>query len=767
MSILVNFKLYHNFVGAAKGKVPLIEKKDSGSCEKLEYLSEQGGSSLGGASDSEWGSPSMEPTPSTSRIERDFRSRRTAFSNSPIRSNDKEDLDDYERKSEKGTKGVWPMQRLADKEVGLVEESHGRFSEQRIENWVRRYNPEKDMNIYDSDSSSTAPYGNPIGTARNRANFEHQRVERDAFRVYSGNSMDVADKKGIPNFRYPSDRPSSSNLDMFYGHHEPVRTYEHAVEGLDPNRAELLRRLDELKDQILKSCDLGDKPRVVTDRAPVDSYCGRPPYNVPMQFSTQSPPHIHGPHYSDRDIGTFPETGHHHRNGDDFLHPPRHVVKDIPLYEDRFQQQTTRKANYPPTHQYPPRLPREHYLERFMDYEQDPHAQDAFFHHPTCSCSQCSKRNRQGPPQAPNSPISNPRTPKEPIKSSMYHNEDHVTVGFKASTSQRVNRFPSQDIHPHSRQPSELESDIDGFRVGQPSTAVLQRNGKICDAVAGGAPFIVCFSCLELLKLPRKLYKLEMDWQKLQCGACSVVITVKVENRRLVVSVPAETKAKEVSPDDGSPKRVVNATNSCLESSDNSSNKLINTSHVKPSDDQDLNIGESKKQEVISSSLISSKEETPASNCGLKDLSNSTELPSKNTPSLANSNENSDNSSYNEHEPRKYREGSENEQNTVIHDVTGASELAVSFEDYSNTHVSLDSVEISIEEEEEVQNKTSNESETFFVGLSRNNLRDFSRSSEIVDNGRPNVSVNGQPLPPHVVKKAEKLAGPILPGDYW
>ncbi|CAK9324816.1 unnamed protein product [Citrullus colocynthis] len=755
----------------AKSKVLLDEKRDSGSSEKNECLSEQGGSSLGGVSDTEWDSPSMEPTVK----ERVLRSKRTVFSNSPIRTNDRENIDDYERKIGMETKGVWPMQRLGDKEVGLVAQTHSQFSEQRIDNWVRRYNIEQDMNIYDSDSPSTAPYPNPIGAARTRATFQHHRVERDAFTWYSRNSMAVAHGKGAPNFCYPSDKPSSSNLDLFYGRPEPNRNYEGPIEGLDPNRAELLRRLDELKDQIIKSCDVGDRPRVVADRAPVDPYYGRATYNVPMRSSTKSPQHIHGPQYFDRGNGTFPASGHHQRNGEDFLHPPRHVVEDIPLYEDQFQEQIIRKTNYPPTHQYPPRLPHERYPESFMDFKQDPlsppHlAEDSFFHHPACSCSQCSKRNRQGPPlQGPNSPVSNVSNPKEAIKSSTFHDENPVTVGLKASNLPRVGRFPSQDTLPHSRQPSELDSEIDGFGPVQPRmVAVFRRNGKSCDAIAGGAPFIVCTSCLELLKLPRKLYKLEMDWQKLQCGACSVVIIVKVENRKLVVSVPAETKPEEVSPDDGTSK-VVNATSS-IESSDSSSHKVIGTDHDKSSDDQDSNCGESKTQELTSPLISTEEKEMPTINCDSKNLSDSADLPSKDTPSVISSTENSDNPSFNE--PSKYREGSENKQNILVDDVTKPNELDVSFEDYSNIHISQDSLEINKEEEEGEEEdqskiKSNQESETFFVGLSRNNLRDFSRSSEITDNGRPTVSVNGQHLPAHVVKKAEKKAGPILPGDYW
>ncbi|KAJ6712603.1 EXTRA-LARGE G-PROTEIN-LIKE [Salix purpurea] len=34
-------------------------------------------------------------------------------------------------------------------------------------------------------------------------------------------------------------------------------------------------------------------------------------------------------------------------------------------------------------------------------------------------------------------------------------------------------------------------------------------------------------------------------------------------------------------------------------------------------------------------------------------------------------------------------------------------------------------------------------------------------------NEKPNVFINGKPIPDRLVKRAEKLAGPIQPGDYW
>ena len=62
------------------------------------------------------------------------------------------------------------------------------------------------------------------------------------------------------------------------------------------------------------------------------------------------------------------------------------------------------------------------------------------------------------------------------------------------------------------------------------------------------------------------------------------------------------------------------------------------------------------------------------------------------------------------------------------------------------------------------QNQTGGGRESFFVGM----IKKFSKSNQNVDHGKVNaITVNGRSLPERVIKKAEKLSGPIQPGDYW
>jgi hypothetical protein len=84
--------------------------------------------------------------------------------------------------------------------------------------------------------------------------------------------------------------------------------------------------------------------------------------------------------------------------------------------------------------------------------------------------------------------------------------------------------------------------------------------------------------------------------------------------------------------------------------------------------------------------------------------------------------------------------------------------------DYSNTGVSQDSRDASREHDHPRSNKGG---ESFFANIIKKSFRDFSRSNQNDDRGKINVTVNGKPLSDRVVKKAEKLAGPIQPGNYW
>ncbi|URE45395.1 hypothetical protein MUK42_21516 [Musa troglodytarum] len=65
---------------------------------------------------------------------------------------------------------------------------------------------------------------------------------------------------------------------------------------------------------------------------------------------------------------------------------------------------------------------------------------------------------------------------------------------------------------------------------------------------------------------------------------------------------------------------------------------------------------------------------------------------------------------------------------------------------------------------DETQPRVIKAGDSFFAGLIKKSFRPFNQS---VGHGRFKVSINNHHVPDRLVKKAEKQAGPIYPGDYW
>ncbi|WOL14763.1 hypothetical protein Cni_G23544 [Canna indica] len=58
-----------------------------------------------------------------------------------------------------------------------------------------------------------------------------------------------------------------------------------------------------------------------------------------------------------------------------------------------------------------------------------------------------------------------------------------------------------------------------------------QQRKRPCRPVLGGAPFVMCHNCLELLKLPMDFFFARKRLYKVQCGACSKVLTFSFRAR--------------------------------------------------------------------------------------------------------------------------------------------------------------------------------------------------------------------------------------------
>ncbi|KAK7825617.1 uncharacterized protein LOC112039079 [Quercus suber] len=767
------------------------EKKGKGSSEKLESLSEKEVGSLGIASNTERGSDGIEVN---RRKERIFGERTVnLIGNSLLKVENKQVLLDNDRNFREEVKGLRVEQGGTEKETRYIDSYMG-LSERPVDNWVRGDKHAVKMNRPEFVNLSTrenlAQFRSSAGSSRSRANIEQWGVERDEFGGFYRSSRVVVDQKGYPAFAYPDEVPSNYRPESYYGYGEPKKHGDESDESnrvvhLEQNRAELLRKLEELKDQLSRSCDVEDNPRAPVDRTQPDPYGGQDVYNISMQPSALDK---HGlrPAYFNHTNGTVPFRNHHNMDSLN-CYPPRHVMNEIPAYEDPYQPQMTRSPLHQPPGQYLQRPPYEYFSGQYMGFNQDPFASsyrpETFFHRPACSCYHCLNQNWHLPPRVPPTVYNTRRIRKDPINSNFHR---HDNLGPQSYNPQVANPH-SWNPQMHTRWASDIDSDMDVLGQSVPRRVVAAHgDGWHCHPLAGGAPFITCHNCFELLKLPRKLRKMEKNQQKMQCGACSTIMLLEIVNKKLSVRVPEETKQISAEADEGS-KEVLNESNpssqgclnagninSCSEDFDNSSYifDLTDNRHYMQSEDLRLKLRESEKRH----GLNSSSEESPGTLIVQGDISHSAEQPLRDdlSPKLPGSPFLDRSYFSDDHAVGKYGQGNNSKrvdqdkvvlskitsrQNSVK-DMSVATEMEVSFNDFLHTSLSQDSVELSKEKD---QHKLNRNTESFFIGLMKKSFR----STQSLENERPNVFVNGQPIPDRLVKKAEKSAGSIQPGDYW
>ncbi|XP_021911784.1 protein ENHANCED DISEASE RESISTANCE 4-like isoform X2 [Carica papaya] len=637
------------------------------------------------------------------------------------------------------------------------------------------------------------------------------RREMDGFRRTSR-----ADVEGL---RYSTSKhldegPSSCYSDSSYGYQAPSRNYydqEGANRGqyLDQDRAELLRKLDELKEQLSRSCDVIDKPK---DQVPLDGRMVPPdPYgpadtcisNVSSGSEKVSMPflgpgkHVAGPPYF------------HHRP-DPFAYPSGHEVpmhglyplmnnpNCIPGYGDSYGSQMLRRTPHQLPSQYQQQPSHSYFSGQYVDTTHDsfePYQQNSVFHQPSCSCFHCYNRQQRASMQIPTTTnFSNKRYNDAPYNPNLCHHENPGMFGPNIHNT-RTSVPPALNFRgpqAHTRWAGDINSDMGGFVRCRPPRVVLASGARHSHPVAGGAPFLTCPDCFELLQLPKKLQVKKQ--LKLQCGACSTVINFAIINKKLVLSVNAAAKPTSTEVDDSSREVVEDqishshgfvkrlSVNFSSDDYDNSGYDFQSMDPVPLSTGQGLN--SSKPQEMqsfhSSSPTASDDENSPDVLNAVRGVANSAQCPVKDTfsppPRGSPLQEHFDYSS-NNHAVNRFAKGnrsSRSDQEKVVpnktakrqnsmEDASLATEMDVSFNEYSNTGVSQDSGDTTREHDPPRTNKGG---ESFFANIIKKSFKDFARSNQAEDRGKSNVSVNRHPIPERVVKRAEKMAGPILPGQY-
>ncbi|XP_071705320.1 uncharacterized protein [Rutidosis leptorrhynchoides] len=432
------------------------------------------------------------------------------------------------------------------------------------------------------------------------------------------------EKGKFGNLPYSNEGPSSSHLSTFNSFGDGDLNELSRVQDLENDRVALLKKLDELRTQLTRSCNVTDNPITRLNGS----------YLLPHQ-----PPPIYQP-------------------------PHQHLH-----------------------HQYPPPM----YHDPFLGYNQEP-----ILHRPSCSCSQCYSMNWQ------------PIPPKIRPFSSFNSQPEPLTYGPRQMPRHHANSL-------------DLGNGGIGGRYPRRRVIFSHEGEHISHPLLGGAPFISCCNCFELLKIPKKLKFSESNGNKtIKCAVCSALISLRLEDNKMIASISSPISEQKVNEQESNRSSV-------------DYDKCGYNFQLTDTDPNLSSIGAEKSVGQSPDSLTESQND---------------ELSKSQNDDLSKS-------------QRTDQERMIVDQSTIkksLKDALVATEIDVSSTDYSNCDVSR--------EDDELKSKKMG-SESFFAGLIKKRLKDFSRSSNGVEKSRSDVFVNGQLLTDRKVRKAEKLAGPILPGDYW
>lgn len=577
---------------------------------------------------------------------------------------------------------------------------------------------------------------------------------------------------------------SKYNLDLNFRNGGSGAT---GAEYVNPDREELLRKLDELKEQLSRVHNVGENSREkvpLEHRVPnVEPYGDRDDIfhehpssfqRVSRQFSAPNK-HAAGATYFEHGYEPYPIINRPDIASHNY-HNPMSSSNHVPGFGDPFESQMFRR---------PPRriLSHLHHVTPEPD-PFDPHLYNMVRHQLSCSCYQCCHGQPHVPSQIPPT-FGNRRFPHVANKDVPCHREVHSAFGPHGCNSKMFNApMGSCNPQPHSRWPSELNLEMSSFARARPQR-VLLANGRRCYPVVGGAPFVTCHNCFELLKLPKKVVYKQGEW-KVSCGACSSAISFAIVDEKLVFVNPSgiqsTTEAVDSSEVGHGHVRRDNAS-VCSEDYANSvyDFQAMDREAVSSSTGQGVSSGKSEEMHNLHSVSATTSEDEHFSDdfVARQGVTFTAEPPEKLATSSAPGSPLQDPFDY----TSKYRAvnrcgkgnlSSRSDQERVVTNKSTmrqnslkeslATEMDISLKDYANNGASQDSTDVCREDD---QPKGKKGVDAFLAGIIKKSFRDFSKSSHTVQNGKRNVTVNGHLIPDRLVKKAEKLAGPVYPGQYW
>ncbi|KAF8726843.1 hypothetical protein HU200_019323 [Digitaria exilis] len=252
--------------------------------------------------------------------------------------------------------------------------------------------------------------------------------------------------------------------------------------ALKQDPAELLRKLDEIRDQITRSCEL----------------TGQPPERHSMSRRTVSlrPSHAE---------------------------PTPHAGRGPDYYRSRYAGRYRTSSPLSPYDQLQRSVSDETYARqssgRFQQYPDGQRENYGFGqgsrHHSTCQCALCFQVQRV-------------MTPEENIPMAMYfagHQGSFRLDRSQPFSSELDRRSVVSSLY---SDPSMPKRRVEYFR---------KKAGSFCRPLRGAAPFVVCSSCSHLLQLPQGKFTGRKKNQ-VQCGSCSEIITLKPKEAKVHPVIP-------------------------------------------------------------------------------------------------------------------------------------------------------------------------------------------------------------------------------------
>ncbi|KAL5571382.1 hypothetical protein UlMin_020979 [Ulmus minor] len=608
---------------------------------------------------------------------------------------------------------------------------------------------------------------------------------------------------------YPDEGSSSYQFGPSHSFEEPLKKHNDPdgsrAQNLEQDRAELLKKLDELRDQLSRSCDVADKPK---EKVGLDARMIPPeyPYAAPdswfqdgtsgsnrafMQYGRPDKHVVGSPNFTQY-AEPFP-----YNNGYDMpmasCYPSMHYPNHVPGYGDPFgvPHHFSRQYQQPHSHPY---FPGQYVDNNPVPYE--PYAQNASFHQPSCSCFHCLDKHRRVAAPIPPSAFSNKRFSDVPGNPMLYHHDNPGLIGSSDPNKSRIGMHSNlHALQSHTRWPSDLNNEVVHARARN-RRVVLGSGSHLCHPIAGGAPFLACSNCYEVLRLPKKVLLMEKNQQKVRCGSCSTVINVAIADKKILLSIDEEEVHIPTEGNNGYRDQMVkdsyshghehrNYANFSSDDYDNSGYDFQCMDRDPASLAMGLGLNTSKPQEMptfLSSSPCTSEDDTsPDVAIANREVTSSTQqtgTASLSPPPPGSPLQEHFDYSANNHLVGRFGKGNRSSRSdqekakpnklasrqNSLKEASLATEMDVSFNEYSNAEISQDSGDASRTVDQPKANKGG---DSFFTNIIKKSFRDLSKSNQTDERGRSNVSINGHPLPDRVVKKAEKLAGRIQPGQYW